>query len=304
MISKTAILKARKAYLPEYLTANGHVLKREGSQFRVVGVPGLTVVDCRWYNHAQQQGGNALDYAVQVEGRPFAEAVAALECFSRDAACCDEYLPAAERRMAFKRPPGNGDNRRVETYLVKTRGINYDVLKPHLASGRIYESLFRHNCVFIGTDCDTGEARYAFERSSIPGSRIMFESQGSDKRCSFGIHGMTDTILVFESAIDMLSYSSMEPGDQRRNDSMLSLGGLSGTALDHFARKHRGLKNIVFCIDSDRPADDAYMRLGQTYMSRGYNVSRHSPEFKDWNEQLLRGGHSFPAPHVRWGGVR
>ena len=300
MISQNTILKARNANLPEYLTTKGCKLVKEGQQFRVSGASGLVVTDNRWYDHAHQRGGNTLDYLISIEGKGFKDAVAALADYYGDT---NNYMPRSSlenRHAAFQPPSKNVDNTSVLSYLVETRGIQYDVLHPYFTSGRVYEALGTKNCVFTGVDHDTNEVRYAFQRSSYLKSSVMFESFGSDKRYSFSIPGLSDTVLVFESVIDLFSYLSMEPGKIHSDDFFLSLGGLGSIALDYFILKWRKLRNIVFCLDNDNAADDAYERLGAKYALSEYNVSRHIPDFKDWNEQLLRMGYSFPAPPVEW----
>ena len=299
MIGKTAVLKARNADLPGYLRANGWELVREGRQFRVKGISGLVVTGNYWYDHARQRGGNALDYLIYVENMGFKEAVAALAGYG--GSNCARISNPEERHKSFRPPPKNADNARMLSYLIDTRGIRREVLRPHIKSGRVYEAFGTHNCVFAGIDSATNEARYAFERSSLPNSRVMFESSGSDKRYSFSITGISDTVLVYESTIDLFSYLSMEPGKMHSGDFFLSLGGLGSTALDNFISRWGGLRKIIFCLDKDCPADEAYARLGAKYASHGYGVSRHLPEFKDWNEQLLQGGYPFAAQPVPWG---
>jgi len=301
MIDKTTIIKARNANLIEYLRAVGRDFVREGRQFRIKGTSGLVVAGNYWYDHARQQGGNALDYLIYIEGVGFKEAVAALVQYSGDTHDSVRRPTREDRRGSFQAPPKNTDNIRALSYLVDTRGIRHDVLSPHITTGRVYEARGTHNCVFTGVDYDTNEVRYAFQRSSLPTSRVMFESSNSDKRYSFSIPGQSDTVLVYESVVDLFSYLSMEPGEIYSSASFLSLGGLSSLSLDNFICKWSGLRDIVFCLDSDSTADEAYARLGAKYASYGYNVSRHSPQYKDWNEQLLRGGHSFPAPPAPWG---
>jgi hypothetical protein len=203
----------------------------------------------------------------------------------------------------FRPPQKNGDNARVLTYLVKTRGIRHNILQPHITGGRIYQAYRSNNCVFTGIDYETGEVRYAFQRSSLAQSRIMYETLGSDKRYSFSIPGLSDSLFIFESVVDLFSYLSMGPGETHSDASFLSLGGLGSIPLDSFLKQWGGLREIIFCLDSDSAADDAYEQLGCKYTSRGYNVSRHRPVYKDWNLQLTRGGHSFPAPPVPWEGL-
>jgi len=297
MIEKTTIINARKADLPEYLRSRGLTLKREGRQFRVPGMSGLIVAPGCWYSHTLRRGGNSLDYVIQIEGKGFREAVAALADFSSKV--CNS-TPTRSTSRKFQLPPENKDRSRVLSYLMNTRGIPYDILQPHLDDKRIYEARGTHNCVFVGLDCDTYEARYAFQRSSCPTSKVMFESHGSDKRYSFSLHGLSRTLLVFESVIDLLSYMSMEPGTVYKDAFFLSLGGLTGVALERFACKWCDLNEIIFCLDNDSAADAAYEGLGTQYTSYGYRVSRHKPIHKDWNAQLTRAGYFFPAPPIPW----
>ena len=301
MLSQETVLQARTANLPEYLRANGRHLVREGRQFRVKGTSGLIVTGNCWYDHSKQQGGNSLDYAIQVEGMKFKDAVNALRQYSSSACCDASCASQPSGHEAFKLPPKNKSNKRAISYLVKTRGIEYDFLRDHVINERIYESRETHNVDFTGIDHQTGEARYAFQRSSFPKSRIMFETRGSDKRHSFSLLGLSSTLFVFESVIDLLSYMSMEPGYIHSDAFWLSLGGLSGLALDKILCNWCGLDNIIFCLDNDSAADEAYSKLGARYVSYGYSVSRHTPLSKDWNMQLLQYGYCFPAPPVPWG---
>ena len=301
MIHQNTILKARNANLPKYLTAKGCKLVKEGRQFRVKGISGLVVTDNRWYDHARQRGGNTIDYLILMEGMGFKDAIAALADYYGDTNnCACGPLPDG-RHSEFRLPPKNRDNARVLSYLVDIRGISHDALSPYLENGRVYEAEGTGNCVFTGIDYDTNEVRYAFQRSSLKKSHIMFETFGSDKRYSFSIPGLSETALIFESVIDLFSYLSMEPGAVYNDAFYLSLGGLSSIALDHFVRRWNKLRNIIFCLDSDSSADEAYVRLGAKYAADGYNVSRHIPKQKDWNEQLFKEGYSFPAPPVLWG---
>ena len=300
MFSQTAVEDARNADLADYLKSNGHTLKKEGDQFRVVGTPGLVVVRNLWYNHVWQAGGNAIDYAMGVEGLHFTQAVAVLEKYACDHQEIDLLSPD-EKHKKFKLPPKNSNCDRVISYLVEARGLPYDILHPYIIEGRIYEALGTHNCVFTGVEHRTGIVRYAFQRSSSPDKSFMFEAFGSEKKYSFSIPG-ANTLLIFESVIDLLSYKAMEPGKACGDAFWLSLGGLSAVPLYYTLSKWNGLEKIIFCLDRDRAADSAYEKYGWGLASnlRGFKVFRHSPVFKDWNEQLVRGGDSFPAPPEPW----
>jgi hypothetical protein len=235
---------------------------------------------------------------MHVEGLHFRQAVEVLMDYvgsHQD----EDILAPEDKHKEFRLPPKNNNCDRVISYLAETRGIPYDILRPYFIEERIYEAKGTHNCIFTGIDHNTGEVRYAFQRSSNANSQIMFETFGSDKKYSFSIPGV-DTLVVFESVIDLFSYKSMESGKIYKDAFWLSLGGLSGAALSYTISKWQNLKSIVFCFDNDDAADAAYERHGWTYAS-DFNVFRHKPMYKDWNDQLLNFGYSFPTPPIPWG---
>ena len=88
------------------------------------------------------------------------------------------------------------------------RGIDYDVIDYCIQTGRLYESLPYHNCVFVGRDLK-GQPRYAALRGTV--GDFKGEAPGSDKRYSFCITENPNTLVVhlFESAIDLLSYATL-----------------------------------------------------------------------------------------------
>ena len=93
--------------------------------------------------------------------------------------------------------------------------------------GILYED-YRHNCCFVGFD-PQGVPRYAMLRSSDPASTFLREVEGSDKRYSFSApHSGSETLFVFESAIDCLSFIELQRMENplRKPDNYLSLSGV------------------------------------------------------------------------------
>ena len=76
--------------------------------------------------------------------------------------------------------------------------------------GILYED-YRHNCCFVGFDTQ-GVPRYAMLRSSDPASTFLREVEGSDKRYSFSLppQERSNTLYLFESAIDCLSFAELQ----------------------------------------------------------------------------------------------
>ena len=84
-----------------------------------------------------------------------------------------------------------------------------------------------HNAVFIGYD-EKGIPRYAALRGTA--SKFKGEVTGSDKQYSFNIPAAKEstTVHLFEAAIDLLSYATMEyrAGRDWHKDHLLSLAGV------------------------------------------------------------------------------
>lgn len=104
------------------------------------------------------------------------------------------------------------------------RGIDYELIDFCINTGRLYESYPYHNVVFVGQD-HRGKPRYANLRGI--GSDFIGDANGSDKHYSFGIPAAveSDTLNLFESAVDLLSYGTMQKLDGKdwRHENLLSL---------------------------------------------------------------------------------
>jgi hypothetical protein len=294
MFSNAEVLLARNANLEAYLRDSGHELKKEGCQYRVKNMSGLIVVRNLWYWHSRQQGGNALDYLIRVEGITFREAVATLTPYSEQVICKTNIHDHAngradgEKSTEFSPPSRNSVNTRAIAYLIKTRRIKPNVLFPLIQNGLVYEAENTHNAVFIGRDIN-GADRYAFERSTAPWSRFRRESLGSDKRYAFSlcVDGGTDAILVFESAIDILSFLSLPSVPKPQSATYVSLGGLTDNALLRHAAANPS-SEIIFCLDRDEAGIEASERLVSKWLATGHRASQLVlSDAKDWNDKLL-----------------
>lgn len=281
-MDKDLIVRARRADLVEYLRGRGYALLKEGGQYRVKKHSGLVVSGNRWYSHTRLKGGNSLDYLIEIECMEFKKAVEVLSHGS----IVPVELPTTGRAGQVAVPQRNPDDKRAISYLVKTRGISAEVIIPLLKEGRIYEAANTHNVVFTGIDSiDT--IRYVMQRSTISGSRLKFESKGSDKRFSFSLKGQSDTLLAFESPVDLLSFISLKPGYAYDHPHLLSLGGVSDIALEAYIERTPGINCILFLLDNDRAGHEAYLQLHDKYSATGFHVLKYFPEEKDWNQQLL-----------------
>ena len=133
--------------------------------------------------------------------------------------------PAEPKRLLL--PEKNENNDRVIAYLMG-RGIHREVIDYCIQTKRLYESRDYHNAVFIGFD-RRGVPRYSTLRGTS-GRRFMGEVNGSDKHFSFSIptQNKCRKLNLFESAIDLLSYGTLEllSGRDWRQENCLSLAGI------------------------------------------------------------------------------
>lgn len=102
-----------------------------------------------WWSQ-RTDGRSALDYLIKVKGYSFLEAVELL------AERANIQLPLSvsksvpmEKQLLL--PKKNQNDQKVIAYL-SGRGIDKEIIQFCLEAGRVYESAFRHNAVFVGMD--------------------------------------------------------------------------------------------------------------------------------------------------------
>lgn len=190
-------------------------------------------------------------------------------------------------------PEYNTDICEVRRYL-KGRGISDTVIEYCHENKMLYEDAKYHNCVFLGYDGNT--PKYGAVRSTV--SDFKRDLTGSDKRFSFFIpaESETQTVHLFESAIDLLSFASLEIRIKRnwRRDDLLSLAGVYKTdkkqdiplALRTYLERHTGTKAVYLHLDNDEVGRMATKQITEALSSQ-YTVIDQPPQSgKDFNDYL------------------
>jgi hypothetical protein len=296
-VSREQIKRAKSIGIEDYIIGNEpNNVRRVGNAYYLKDHDSLEISNGLWNWHSRGFGGkNVIDYLVKVRGYGFVDAVRHLtgEYYSVANSVIPKARPPAvvkpPERKPFALPPRNKDNERVIAYL-QTRGIDKDLILDCIARGLLYESKPYHNCVFVGRD-ESGKARFAAMR----GTRGDFkrDADGSDKRFSFCLppdNPQSNTLFVFESPIDLLSYDTLcKLGFiEARDGWRLSLGGTAMSALTHFIEQHKfnnPITHCVVCTDRDTAGNSAFSEIREKLT---VNVSRLIPVGKDWNETLQR----------------
>jgi len=298
-VSPQEIERARSLDLLTYLQQNEtwELVHVSGQTYCTREHDSLKISNGKWFWFSRGFGGaSALDYLVKVKCIDFVEAVRMIngQEYSSTPVLFYRKKPANSKKLLL--PEKNADNDRVIKYL-QDRGIDEGIITHCIETGILYESLPKHNAIFLGLDSE-GIARYAAFRAAN-GCRILGEAKGSDKHYSFRlIAGSSDTVHIFESAIDLLSYATLmlRWGEDWKSTHLLSLAGVYSTkkdgsaripvALDLFLKEHSEVRIIRLHLDND----DAGKRSSEALVSlleKDYNVvNAPPPRGKDVNEYL------------------
>ena len=262
----------------------------------------LKISNGKWMWWSRGFGGNsALDYLIKVKGMKFMDAMKILTKEGTDLNDTDAKIsrkPDCDVKRTLLLPEKNENEMAVIWYLVG-RGVDYDIIKECIDNGLIFESEVYHNCIFLGFD-ENGKAAYASFRSSSDNSRFKGEAVGSDKRYSFRIEANSNTIHVFESAIDLLSYATimkMRTGNWRA-ETMVSLGGVYApspnkliskipAALDNALQNHPEVKAIALHLDNDNAGRAAALSITEQLKDRYEMRNEPPPKGKDCNDYLM-----------------
>lgn len=188
-------------------------------------------------------------------------------------------------------------------YLIKTRGIDRDLVKSCIDDGSIYQSkeviqkgekaMTFNNCIFVGKD-ENDTPKYASQRSMNDNTSFVLKSdvKNSQKEYGFVLKGdeKADWLTVCESPIDVLSIASLAKlrGEKPQNEHILSLGGVSDKAIDKFLETNKDIKVINICLDNDQAGRTSGEQIKAKYSELGYTVVESYPKLKDYNLELSR----------------
>jgi hypothetical protein len=292
-VTPEQIARAKEVNILDYvLSHEPNNVKRIGNTHYLKDHDSFRISNGLWKWESHGIGGkNVIDYLIKVRGYEFVDAVRHLagEDYSATIPRSPPNSKPPPERKVFSMPPRNRDNERVIAYL-QSRGIDRDVIHDCINRGALYESPTWHNCCFVGRD-EHGKAKFAALRGTL--GNFKRDADGSDKRFGFCLPPKNlpcNTLIVFESPIDLLSFDTLcklgfiEPVNGWR----LALGGTSMVALTQFIESRmfsNPIANCVVCTDRDTAGDLAYSEISEKI---NIKVSRLIPVGKDWNETLQK----------------
>ena len=285
--------RAASVDLEEFLRRQGERLIKSGREKRLASDHSVTICGCEWFDHASNEGGRAVSFVQKFYGKSYVEAMTMLLGSSVESAYPQAKKQATAPQKPFIPPVPNANMHRVSAYLLKTRGLDADVVSDFARRKLIYEDAAHHNAVFIGTD-ENGCPRHAHLRStSSYGKPFRLNVEASDPRYSFHHTGTDGILYVFEAPIDMLSFICMHP-DHWQEHSYVACCGTSPHPVLQMVKPDT--KIVYLCLDNDKTGHAASERMAELLHKRGIMSERLVPELKDWNEDLCHVQKEEPSP--------
>lgn len=281
----------------------GYTVKRIGHYHTLEEMDSMRIYNRRsWFRWSREhdssgRGGSQIDFLKEFAGMGTREAVFWLLDFAgydRDAPGTGSMglrhqaqTVSRAGKKEFVLPAPSGGNSYLYHYLNQERALGREVIDLFVNAGLIYESAGFHNIVFKGNDRD-GITRSAYMRGvhDRNGKAFKCDVAGSDKNYGFNIfREESSEVMVFEAAIDAMSYTDMFP---EHGKSLVALGMLWDAPLATFLSEHSQVQNITFCFDNDAPGRKASEALMEKYYGLGFDVGEKRPpeQYKDYNECL------------------
>ena len=290
-ITKKELEDLRQINLLSYLTTYypDELVKCGRTDFRTFTHSSLYLSNGKWYWWKRGIGGlSALDFLIKVEGYSFKDAVKHLLKLTKiKPVTFVKQKPSQYKEMYLKVDADSKDN--MIRYLNGKRHIDKDIIEYCIENQIVFESEDHQYVVFVGYD-EHIIPRFATKRSMYTSEKR--EVSGSTKSFSFNIPCCYSDILhVFESAIDLLSFITIQKirNEPYLNENYLSLSGVSGDsypALKSFLDKHRHIRMIYLHLDNDE-AGRYTTNLIKNYYGRKYYIFDQTPQnHKDVNEEL------------------
>ena len=294
-VDAAAIEAARQIDLLSYLQAYepGELVHVSGSTYCTREHDSLKISNGKWHWFSRGIGGrNALDYLVKVKEMSFPEAVSQLTGTPLQAYTAPKApMIPKERRLLL--PDVDSSCDAVKAYL-EGRGIHPEIIDYCIEKKLLFQTSQYKNALFVGYD-RMGKPRYGALRSTF--SRFKSEATGSDKHYSFSIaeNPNADTVHLFEAAIDLLSYATLEKyaGRDWKQEALLSLAGVFApkrqgvvpVALSRFLEEHLQVTTLRLHLDNDEVGRAAAQGILDGL--QGYTILDEPPtRGKDVNEQL------------------
>lgn len=184
-------------------------------------------------------------------------------------------------------PAADNDNRKIYYYM-ENRCIDKKIVDEFINNKWLYQERKHHNLVFVSYKND--KPTFVTEKGIIKEQRFMKEYPGNDYEHCFFVDYGSDTLVVTEAIIDMMSIMTLHK-DTYKNCSYLSINSTTkDNAIYKQLNKHPEIKNVMLRLDHDEAGVKASKRIEEKLLNEFPNVNidvNYPPEEKDWNDYLV-----------------
>ncbi|OOM09454.1 DUF3991 and TOPRIM domain-containing protein [Clostridium saccharobutylicum] len=288
--------KAKRVDLKTFLEKQGYTFIMESkNHYRCIQDNTLTVTykykDPIYFWFSRDQEGDIITWVREnITNNDYKEAIEYLAEGCEDIAY---YIPQPKEKIEnVDIDIKYSDNtKRVYAYLVKTRGIDPKIVNELIDNGSISED-DRHNVVFHHKD-SSGKIKGADLTGTNTYKRFKGTVRNSNENYGFTIKVGSEpqSILIFEAAIDLLSYFSLNK-DNLENCLLLSISGCEKIKMiKNYLDTNKGINIIFVCSDNDTAGSHCVSNIEVMYSA--YEVIDNREELikfdvKDFNELLLK----------------
>lgn len=265
-------------------------VKRVGTNsYKIEGYGGLYInpINNMWNCFSQGKGGGPIQFIMFTENKSWVESVKQLLglTISNNVGNYKKDIRQSEENIKGELilPEKNNTYKHIIAYLIKTRKIDKNIVYKFIKDKKLYEDKNK-NCVFVGYDKE-GNARYASIRGTNTNiDKFRGEVKNSNKAYSFNLFNKdSDTVYVFESPIELMSYMSLK---NEFNHNAVSLGGIYDMALNQFLKENENIKSIHLCLNNDDAGKTGTNLIVEKY-KKDYNIVVEYPSLKDFNKDLM-----------------
>lgn len=282
---------ANSVNIISYALSLGYPVKQVTSRsYKINGYGGLYIHSNgqKWNWFSQNKGGGAIQFVMEMENKSWVDAVKTLigkmdEIIKYEP---PEVIEDEDKKGEFILPEKNTTFKHIFAYLINSRGIEKEIVYEFVRNHKLYENKYG-SCVFVGYDKEKVPKYASIRSTNTIGKSFRCDVKNSDKSYTFCYEGKNDTVCVFESPIDIMSYLTLIKMHNINNfeNNCISLGGVSDKALDYYLNENPNIKKIMLCLDNDEAGHFACDQIFNKYKDE-YEIVRHKPKRKDFNEDL------------------
>lgn len=283
------IYQANHVNIIAYALSRGYdVIRISPRSYKIPGYGGLYInADGeKWNCFSRGTGGGPVQFVMEMDQLSWVDAVKELTGLSEDELPFVEPPPKDfEVKGDLVLPEKNQTFKHIFAYLIKTRKIDKDIVSEFVKNKMLYEDTYK-NCVFVGYD-EENNPKFASARGTNTKKRFRMDIENSDKGYPFCHEDISDTLCVFESAIDLMSYLTLIKlhGIKSFNHHLLSMGGTSYIPIEKYLERNPQITKITLCLDADDEGQFFAQKIKEKF-GEGYEFKSHVPKGKDFNEEL------------------